>query len=166
MPLALSATPVKRRYALLIVCFASALGIFAIRLIRSYSISEFGVIGNFLVGTLPNFFAATLYTSAIFNLIDNFGFLKSVGQRILLAALAAIAGLVIWEVVQLLMGYPIDIYDIVMSALGALTVAALTYYALRGDHNKSTGLMVSPGLIPRFLKSVSSSGIARRPSGN
>jgi hypothetical protein len=116
---------------LLAICLASALGIFAIRLIRSNLSGEFGSVGSFLIGTLPNFFGATLYTSAIFNISDRIGFLTTLGKRIAFSAGFALAGLTLWEIIQRQMGYPIDLYDIVMSALGAVLIASVIAIAAK-----------------------------------
>lgn len=92
---------------------------------------EFGSVGTFLLGTLPNFLAATAITSAIFNLIDNVGVFSTVTKRITFATLTSFVGLTAWEFVQRLMGYPIDPYDIAMSALGATLIGMLIAILLR-----------------------------------
>ena len=99
----------------------SALGIFIIRIIirpQHYQLSE---TFDFLQGTLPNFFAgamffvlAFLYYRALFRNDNSFT------RRIMFAFLFSFLGLTLWEYIQFLMGYPIDYFDILMTAIGNL----------------------------------------------
>ena len=99
----------------------SALGIVIIRIVirpKHYQLSE---TLDFLQGTLPNFFAgamffvlAFLYYRALFR--NN----NSLIRRIIFAFLFSFLGLTLWEYIQYLMGYPIDYFDILMTAIGNL----------------------------------------------
>jgi hypothetical protein len=46
-------------------------------------------------------------------------------------------GLTAWEFIQRLMGYPIDPYDIAMSALGATLIATLIVILLQKTHERA-----------------------------
>ena len=84
-------------------------------------LSETGV---FLMGTLPNFFAATGFV-ALFFLIselhsDKVAFLKSSSSRLNASTALTIVGLSVWEVAETFFGSRIDPYDIAMTVVGSI----------------------------------------------
>jgi hypothetical protein len=81
---------------------------------------------DFLLGTLPNFFAGAV--------IFVFGFIfyrpvfienHSVFRRFLFSFLFSFCSLSAWEIIQYFMGYPIDYFDILMTVAGNITTIAL-----------------------------------------
>lgn len=76
---------------------------------------------EFLQGTLPNFFAGAIFCVLGFVYYSAFQtYTFSIRRRLLFAFLFSFLGLVSWEYIQYFMGYPIDYYDILMTALGSL----------------------------------------------
>ena len=67
---------------LLIYCVVSFIGIALIKYFRTLHL-ELTPTMDFLQGTLPNFFAATLLGSCLFNFINHRGFLKLPWHRVL-----------------------------------------------------------------------------------
>lgn len=74
---------------------------------------------DYLQGTLPNFFAATGICSLIFFYLNMFSGLKR-DKCILFAVSFTFIGLSLWEFIQYTMGYPMDLNDILMTALGCI----------------------------------------------
>ncbi|MCB9249226.1 MAG: hypothetical protein H6613_12135 [Ignavibacteriales bacterium] len=74
---------------------------------------------EFLQGTLPNFFASAMIFVLAFVYYGAFYRNKNVvHRRIIFAFLFSFLGLTLWEYVQFFMGYPIDYFDILMTAIG------------------------------------------------
>ena len=97
----------------------SLLGIIIIKTIirpRHYHLSE---IFDFLLGTLPNFFAGAMFCVLAFIYSRAFYInKKSIIGRLLFAFLFSFLGLTLWEYIQYLMGDPIDFFDIIMTGIG------------------------------------------------
>lgn len=112
----------------LIIAILSFLGIFIIKAIRPYHF-ELTYFQIFLQGTLPNFFAAVGFCVLGFNYSPIFfqlGNLKlTLNYQLIFAFLFSFGGLTIWEAIQYFMGFPIDYYDILMTAIGS---AAMTIF--------------------------------------
>ena len=97
--------------------------------------------GIFLMGTLPNFFAATGFV-ALFFLIseihsDKVAFLKSSVARLNASTALTIVGLSVWEVIETLFGSRIDPYDIAMTIAGSLCsylFIQLAWQPDKGEH--------------------------------
>ncbi|MBD8084586.1 hypothetical protein [Chryseobacterium caseinilyticum] len=98
----------------------SIICVFALKWFR-YRQFELSPTVDFLQGVLPNFFAATTFTAGFFiyyKLIfrtDN-----TTDNKLTISSAISFFGLVIWEFIQLMMGSPIDIYDIFTTFLGCL----------------------------------------------
>ncbi|RXP64656.1 hypothetical protein EC396_01405 [Lutibacter sp. HS1-25] len=76
---------------------------------------------DFLQGTLPNFFAGSGFCVIAFVYFRAFYIHEnSLTKRLLFAFLFSFLGLTLWEFIQFFMGYPIDFYDILMTAMGNL----------------------------------------------
>lgn len=101
--------------------FISALGITIIKTIirpRHMPLSE---TMDFLIGTLPNFFAGSMFFALAFvyyRAIFKNENLKL--NRFIFAFLFSFAGLTFWEYIQYFMGFPIDYLDILMTGVGNL----------------------------------------------
>lgn len=84
---------------------------------------------DFLQGTLPNFFAATgICAIAFLNYKLFFGTVEqipSTNKKLVFGFLFSFIGLTLWEIIQYFMGYPIDYYDIIMTALGSIFTVML-----------------------------------------
>ncbi|WP_372776765.1 hypothetical protein [Mangrovibacterium sp.] len=100
--------------------FLSFLGIAVIKTVirpRHLQLSE---TLDFLQGTLPNFFAATMFSALAFVYYP--AFFKSYNRlncRLTFALVFSFFGLTSWEFIQYFMGYPIDYFDLIMTALGS-----------------------------------------------
>ncbi|MFI1770183.1 hypothetical protein [Thalassobellus citreus] len=74
---------------------------------------------DFLQGTLPNFFAGSgLFVLAFVFFRAFFTNQNSIIKRVIFAFTFSFLGLTIWEFTQFFMGFPIDYYDILMTAIG------------------------------------------------
>jgi len=97
----------------------SLLGIIIIKTIirpKHYNLSG---IFDFLLGTLPNFFAGAMFFVLAFIYLRAFyRNEKSIIGRLLFAFLFSFSGLTLWEYIQYLMGHPIDFFDIIMTGIG------------------------------------------------
>ncbi|MFA5555150.1 MAG: hypothetical protein WDA68_11445 [Phycisphaerae bacterium] len=97
----------------------SLLGIIIIRIFirpKRYHLSE---TFDFLQGTLPNFFAGAIFCVLAFVYYRAFfGNKNSIIGRLTFAFLFSFLGLTLWEYIQYLMGYPIDLFDIIMTGIG------------------------------------------------
>ncbi len=85
---------------------------------------KFTGILDFLQGTLPNFFAATgfcalayLYHQLFFGINAN---KVTLNKKLVFAFLFSFVGLTLWEVIQYLLGYKMDVNDVLMTALGSI----------------------------------------------
>ncbi|WP_111707405.1 hypothetical protein [Lutibacter citreus] len=100
----------------------SFVGIIIIKTIirpKQLHISEFFI---FLQGTLPNYFAgAGLFSLAFIFYRAFFSYENSIIKRIVFSFLFSFVGLTMWELVQYFMGYPVDYYDIIMTAIGGVS---------------------------------------------
>ena len=83
----------------------------------------------FLQGTLPNFFAgAIFFVLAFVNYRVFFKNKNSFLSRLIFAFLFSFLGLTLWEYIQYLMwGYPIDYFDILMTAIGNIFTIILIF---------------------------------------
>ena len=102
----------------------AAISVFGILIItafirpKHYQLSE---TLDFLIGTLPNFFGgAMLYVLAFLYYRPLFRNDNSLIKRIIFAFLFSFLALTLWEYIQYFMGYPIDYFDILMTAIGNL----------------------------------------------
>lgn len=76
---------------------------------------------DFLQGTLPNFFAGSGIFVIVFVYYKAFFINKnSITKRIIVAFASSFLGLTIWEFIQYYMGFSIDYFDVLMTALGNL----------------------------------------------
>ncbi|WP_347216148.1 hypothetical protein [Chryseobacterium sp.] len=101
----------------------SMIGVFLLKWIRAQhmNLSE---IQDFLQGTLPNFFAATGICASIFIFYKLlFRADTPFSKKLIFSTLFTFFGLVLWEVIQFFMGSPMDIYDMLMTALGCAMTA-------------------------------------------
>ena len=99
----------------------SLLGITIIKTVIRPNNYHFSRSFDFLQGTLPNFFAGAMMFVAGYIIYRGVLGKKVVkNRRILFAFLFSFCGLVLWEIIQFYMGYPIDLYDIIMTAIGNL----------------------------------------------
>jgi uncharacterized BrkB/YihY/UPF0761 family membrane protein len=112
----------KEKPNLRILLYWAAISVLGIIIIRTfirpqhYQLSQTCV---FLQGTLPNFFAgAMFYVIAFIYYRAFYPNENSLKRRLLFAFLFSFLGLTIWEFIQYLMAYPIDYFDIIMTALG------------------------------------------------
>jgi|GEM_PF-2273619 len=83
---------------------------------------------TFLQGTLPNFFASTGICSITFIYYNSFlknGKNASLSKKIVFTSLFTFTGLTVWEIIQYFMCCPIDYDDIIMTALGCLTMSII-----------------------------------------
>lgn len=84
---------------------------------------------TFLQGTLPNFFAGAIFFVLAFL---NYRFLhinkESFLSRLIFAFLFSFLGLTLWEYLQyLIWRYPIDYFDILMTAIGNIITIILIF---------------------------------------
>lgn len=111
--------------------FISVLGIIIIKTIirpKHYHLSE---TFDFLQGTLPNFFAgAMLFVLAFVYYRAFYRNENLLIRRLIFAFLFSFLGLTLWEYIQYLMGYSIDYYDILMTAIGNVFTIIMVF-ALR-----------------------------------
>jgi hypothetical protein len=81
---------------------------------------------DFLQGTLPNLFAGAIFCVLAF---VNYGAFKkkayTILRKLIFAFIFSFLGLTLWEYFQYFMGYPIDYFDILMTALGSLLTIIL-----------------------------------------
>jgi hypothetical protein len=114
----------KRYRPMALWVFFSMIGVIAIKEVIRPMHLHLSPIGIFLQGTLPNFFAATGFCALGFLYYKIF--FKGdpcLSKKLLFAFLFSFIGLTLWEYIQYFMGYPVDYYDILMSAIGsAITV--------------------------------------------
>lgn len=81
---------------------------------------------DFFQGTLPNFFAGAGFFSLAFVYYRAFyRNVNSLSQRLLFAFILSFLGLTLWEYIQYFMGYPIDYFDILMTAIGNVFTVAI-----------------------------------------
>jgi len=82
---------------------------------------------DFLMGTLPNFFAGAMFCVIAFVYYSALKKKEStLTGRLIFAFLFSFIGLTLWEYIQHFMGYQIDYFDIIMTALGnLLTIIAI-----------------------------------------
>lgn len=86
---------------------------------------------DFLQGILPNFFAGAMLCVLAFIYSSTFYRVKNaMWQRLIIASLISFLGLTLWEYLQYFMGYPIDYFDILMTAFGNL-LTVIIVLALR-----------------------------------
>lgn len=91
---------------------------------RHYHFSE---IFDFLLDTLPNFFAgAAIFVFGFLFYIAIFKNNYTVLRRFLFSSVFSFCSLTIWEIIQYFMGYPIDVFDIIMTVAGIITSIAVT----------------------------------------
>lgn len=101
----------------------SMIGVFILKWIRAKHM-HLSEVQDFLQGTLPNFFAATGICASIFVFYKLlFRTDTSSSKKLIFAILFTFFGLIFWEVIQFLMGSPMDIYDVLMTALGCILTA-------------------------------------------
>lgn len=92
---------------------------------------------DFLQGTLPNFFAgAIFYVLAFIYFRAFFRNESSLIRRHIFAFLFSFLGLTLWECIQFLMGFPIDYFDIIMTAIGNLfTIIIISFLRLKHQNS-------------------------------
>ena len=97
----------------------------------------FSEVGVFLIGTLPNFFAATGIFSCIFVysklLSEKHKYFQSTISRLNFSSIITFSGLSLWEVIQTFLGSNIDIYDILMSGIGCFCTYLFILTICRND---------------------------------
>lgn len=83
---------------------------------------------NFLLGTLPNFFAGSgLFVISFIYFKAFYPNENSLKIRLFVAFLISFLGLTLWEVLQYFMGFSIDYYDILMTAFGNLVTISIIF---------------------------------------
>ncbi len=114
----------------------SFLSVMLIRAVIRPSHFHLPPVGMFLQGTLPNFFAATgfcalafLYHKLFFGANSN----VSLAKKLLFATLFSLIGLALWEIIQYFLGFPIDYYDLLMTAAGNLVMGVFIVIMYIGD---------------------------------